>query len=331
MKTRLLIIIGVVFALGFVGVTLPTVFAEESAIFVIDEFPITVNSKIVSEISLNWSPVHNLPEGTVTLSEPYDGIIEMNIPKSMPRTMNLDFGTELVVEGRGIKPGSISETESECFYNIQLDFKNSDYLEFGTMTVAAGRWVPVSIVKEGCMHLKNQISVNYFDKKLQIKEKNEQFDISYYITTGTITKGEIDCKTTSLKLLVSSKDSGNLQLSVPYDIFDGIFMVHVNESEWGDMSIDRDILTVNFPENTSTIEIFAIDDQNPEMRGICNVPLEIIEEELLVDVKPLCEGPGIIMVDGICQKTITEKSSQDDAPFFGIFVYLDNLISWIWR
>lgn len=327
MKTSIFVIFGMV-ASSLFG-TVQYVDAEEPVIFVIDGFPITVDSKIVSEISLNWSPTRNLPEGTVTLSEPYNGIIEMKIPKSMPRTMNLDFGTELTVGGHGIKPGDISETETECFYHIQLNFKNSDYLEFGTMSLAAGRWVPVSIVKEGCMHLENQISVNYFDKKLQVKEKSEQFDISYHITAGTITEGEIDCKTTSLKLSVSSKDSGNLQLSIPYDIFDGIFMVHVNESDWDDLSIDRDILTVNFPEDTSTIEIFAIDDQNPEMRGICNASLETTEEEPSVDVKPLCEGPGIVMVDGMCQKIITEKPSEDDAPFFGIFVYLDNLVSWI--
>ncbi len=42
-------------------------------------------------------------------------------------------------------------------------------------------------------------------------------------------------------------------------------------------------------------------------------------------------GPGTEYVEGTCQVVKTEKIKTvgDDAPFFGIFVYLDNLLSWI--
>ena len=42
-------------------------------------------------------------------------------------------------------------------------------------------------------------------------------------------------------------------------------------------------------------------------------------------------GPGTEYVEDICQVVKTEKTKTvgDDAPFFGIFVYLDNLLSWI--
>ena len=42
-------------------------------------------------------------------------------------------------------------------------------------------------------------------------------------------------------------------------------------------------------------------------------------------------GPGTENVEGICQIVKTEKTKTvgDDAPFFGLFVFLDNLISWI--
>ena len=45
----------------------------------------------------------------------------------------------------------------------------------------------------------------------------------------------------------------------------------------------------------------------------------------------LC-GLGTEYVEGVCQVVKVEqmKTVGDDAPFFGIFVYLDNLISWIW-
>ena len=37
---------------------------------------------------------------------------------------------------------------------------------------------------------------------------------------------------------------------------------------------------------------------------------------------------GTVMVDGVCQVIKTDRVGSD-APFFGIFVYLDNLVSWI--
>ena len=42
-------------------------------------------------------------------------------------------------------------------------------------------------------------------------------------------------------------------------------------------------------------------------------------------------GPGTEYVEGVCQviKAVKTKTVGDDAPFFGIFVYFDNLISWI--
>lgn len=39
-------------------------------------------------------------------------------------------------------------------------------------------------------------------------------------------------------------------------------------------------------------------------------------------------GKGTVLVDGVCQVVKTDTVGSD-APFFGIFVYLDNLISWI--
>ncbi len=44
----------------------------------------------------------------------------------------------------------------------------------------------------------------------------------------------------------------------------------------------------------------------------------------------LC-GPGTGYVEGVCQVVKVEQmnTAGDDAPFFGIFVYLDSLVSWI--
>ena len=48
-------------------------------------------------------------------------------------------------------------------------------------------------------------------------------------------------------------------------------------------------------------------------------------------VVALCVDDTTVLKDGVCQPLKTEEAivAGDDAPFFGIFVYLDNLISWI--
>ena len=51
----------------------------------------------------------------------------------------------------------------------------------------------------------------------------------------------------------------------------------------------------------------------------------ILEEN---EKKILC-SLGSELVDGKCFPVIEKKSSKDDAPFFGIFAYIDDLISWI--
>ena len=50
---------------------------------------------------------------------------------------------------------------------------------------------------------------------------------------------------------------------------------------------------------------------------------------MVLEEKEIFCDPGNQLIDGICHGIIQEKSIGDDAPFFGIFVYLDNLISWI--
>ncbi len=56
---------------------------------------------------------------------------------------------------------------------------------------------------------------------------------------------------------------------------------------------------------------------------------EINFAESTQQVKALCESPEMILIDGVCQKIIIEDLSGNDVPFFGIFAYLDNLISGI--
>ena len=68
-------------------------------------------------------------------------------------------------------------------------------------------------------------------------------------------------------------------------------------------------------------------DKNNDQDDSISIPLEMQPRS----VEPNPCGPGTELVNGICQVIKIEKmkTAGDDAPFFGIFEYLDNLISWI--
>lgn len=55
--------------------------------------------------------------------------------------------------------------------------------------------------------------------------------------------------------LFTSVDSGIVKLDVPQRLLEGIFMVLVDGNEWDDLLITQNTLSVNFPHDTSSIEI----------------------------------------------------------------------------
>ena len=112
------ILVIVLFSL-FTLFSLNFVFADEENIFIIDGFSIIVSEKIVSDIILNWDSPH-LSEGSVTLSEQYNGTIQIKIPKSMPRMVNVDFGSTLNAIQTNGEWKIIKETESNCFYYLDI-------------------------------------------------------------------------------------------------------------------------------------------------------------------------------------------------------------------
>ncbi len=91
------------------------------------------------------------------------------------------------------------------------------------------------------------------------------------------------------------------------------------------------------PENTSYQAglCFYNDNPNKAHPPCINRTIEDCKQHRVTfedESKNIVCGAGTKKVEGICQaiKTDGMKTVIDDAPFFGIFVYLDNLISWIW-
>ncbi|AFS82599.1 hypothetical protein [Candidatus Nitrosopumilus sediminis] len=90
------------------------------------------------------------------------------------------------------------------------------------------------------------------------------------------------------------------------------------------------------PENTSyqTGLCFYNDDPNRAHPPCINRTMEDCKQHRVTfydESEEIVCGAGTENIEGICQVIQTDrmKTMGDDAPFFGIFAYLDNFISWI--
>ena len=135
---------------------------------------IVINNDHIVDFKLDWG-TGDFPEGRITFDEPVNDTILLQIPKSIPRTTNLDFGHfglyALQTDG---SESQIKETESECFYILEIPVNNSDLVEIFGVSVATGRWEPVSTLNQSCgeFSLKRQIENKM--TALEIECKNEK-------------------------------------------------------------------------------------------------------------------------------------------------------------
>ena len=148
--------------------------------FTINGFVIITDNPHVSEIILDWDNPQ-LPRGEILLDDAINGTITIQIPKSMPRTINLDFGSTLG-SIRDQRTNIISESESECYYLVSFKFENNDHIEFGSLSVAAGRWEPVSVLDQACDDIYNNL------KQSPTKDNSLKQQIVDYIS-----KERIEC------------------------------------------------------------------------------------------------------------------------------------------
>lgn len=113
------------------------------------EDKILVNNKHIMDFKLDWGS-EDYPNGKITFDESINDTILLQIPKSIPRTTNLDFGSDLYAIQTDESWVQIKETESECFYILEIPVNDSDYVEIESVSVATGRWEPVMIQNEEC-------------------------------------------------------------------------------------------------------------------------------------------------------------------------------------
>ena len=207
------------------------IYAEDLYTFQIDEHNIITNSPDVYTIDIDWDSEH-LPELSVNFTKPYTGQFQIQIPKSMPRTMNLDFETTLMMDLSSLSGAEqekdwdehitekdfkmiddrISETESLCYYVISVELSKADYFKIVTGSVASGRWEEVTIQSEECNDVYDQglflnpIAVTVDSKGFVYVVDHNAFNVQKFDGNGKfISQWE-------------SEDKHNTMFSYPYGI-----------------------------------------------------------------------------------------------------------------
>lgn len=130
---------------------------SDEIVFEIDGYPVIVNSSHVADILLDWDSDY-LPSAQILFDSPINTTLKLHIPKNMPRTVNLDFGSSLYVTYPEPQYKPILETESDCFYILDIIVKNADRIEIGSGSVAAGRWEPVTVENKECAAVYDELS-----------------------------------------------------------------------------------------------------------------------------------------------------------------------------
>ncbi len=131
------------------------------------EYKLLVNNKHIVDFQLNWNS-EDFPSGKITFDESINDTILLQIPKNIPRITNLDFGSSLYAIQTDGSWEEIKETESHCFYILEIPVNDSDYIEIESASVATGRWELVTIQNEECDAIYGDMIHSVDDMHLQM-------------------------------------------------------------------------------------------------------------------------------------------------------------------
>ena len=107
---------------------------------------------------------------------------------------------------------------------------------------------------------------------------------------------------------------GTLKLEISEGMFGGgIFMIIVDGYEWDDGSIAGNIITINFPKDTSMIEIVGVNHLSPDKyTGVCDAVHDPPHSYILSPLKQYESG---ISFDEIqCKEGFILIQRYDDSP-----------------
>ena len=297
MKTRLLIIV-----LVFVGV-FGTAYADSDPNDDYRKFPLGnsymyADSKHITDISISWS--ESLPYGTITFDKRIDSDISIMIPKNIPRMMNLDFGTSMAVFYSDTSVEQIKETETDCFYHLRIHVNNEDEISIDTITVATGRWEPVTIDEPKCDGIYKHYSETY---ELKADTSFSNIPPLKQFKSG-IPIDEIQCKD-DLVLLQKYDDS-------PACVYEKSILKLV-QREWGTsenwikVSNANNVIHYNL-DNATLTDILAFSEyKNPSLPG------ETKQTQLQINLESTQDGSMQITLP---RNLIDSKINNADDDFF---------------
>jgi len=315
MKIKLLIIIGV---MAFSSVSIFTTidaYQEES------KDVSSGNSNTIQWLETNYSSDSTAVLQVVSPDMNFDPKIVDNFDVDV--WSDTDFaGIDLTItetgDDTGIFEGTVFFTATDDTSGHRLRVSHGDvlYSKFDGYTlhefldVVKNDFISTTSIHGADISIEDRVSL---DKKsyvwndkviITINAPEENFDVNSIEM--------IDSSNELIKMYTRHFDIDNYNL-IETGINSGIFSGEIILADEFD-SIDSDGITVSFEydEDITAIGSASI-VLNPESQ-------DITDERC---------GAGTVSINGICQVVGGGISVGSDAPFFGIFVYLDNLISWI--
>ena len=147
-----------------------------------------------------------------------------------------------------------------------------------------------------------------FDDFFSIYEKQVRYNVFYNVTNASIGNVQLRCDSASFSFSILPDDDGAVQLDIPKGMLGGIFMVQINGQEWDDVSIDGNLLTINFPAYEATAEVFGshyigIEGQD----GVCDIIHNPPYSYILSPLKQIKSGTALFDVKCSEEKSLVYK------------------------
>ncbi|QMU55173.1 MAG: hypothetical protein GKS07_09950 [Nitrosopumilus sp.] len=174
--------------------------------------------------------------------------------------------------------------------------------------------IALSLGFTGTAIAEKEFDMKDHDGTFTIIENPMKYVMPYKITGATINDISLNCDEASLDISIASTGMGVLQLDLPRKMYGGIFMILVDGNEWDDVSIVGNVITVNFPEDTSKVRIIGSYHLTGEKDndGVCdlfhNPPYSYI-------ISPLKQfRSGILIEETQCRESLVLVARHDGSP-----------------
>lgn len=155
--------------------------------------------------------------------------------------------------------------------------------------------------------------VSMYDDFFSINEKQVRYNVFYNVTNASISNVQLNCDSSSLSFSIMPDDEGVLHLDIPKGLLGGIFMVQVNGQEWVDVSLDGNVLTINFPAYEAAVKVLGTYHlYEEENDGVCDM---IHDPPYSYVLSPLEQSKSGVSSDEIqCKENMVLLQKHNGSP-----------------